>query len=306
MNYPYANGTIKALETKVLDRNKLLVLAKYDKTEFVKVLLAMNYGSEGTTLEEVIASEKQRVRTLIDSITPSKEDTNLFYLVNDAQNLKLIYKIKKYDLNRLDLIDDNGTIKKEDLIDAVINHQFNNLTKSEKELIKILDEKVEATNNPKILSAIIDNTIYNYALKKTKNHILRKYLTLKVDITNIISMMRSKNLNWDYPEYESMIIDGGIVTKDKLKTIYGLDSENRLKAIEPYYEGRLAKTLKEVESIANIEILFDRFIISEMAKYKDDPFTIGPMIYYYLLKLSEAQNIRLIYSNTNIELKNLI
>ena len=196
MNYPYANGTIKALETKVLDRNKLLVLAKYDKTEFVKVLLAMNYGSEGTTLEEVIASEKQRVRTLIDSITPSKEDTNLFYLVNDAQNL----------------IDDNGTIKKEDLIDAVINHQFNNLTKSEKELIKILDEKVEATNNPKILSAIIDNTIYNYALKKTKNYILRKYLTLKVDITNIISMMRSKNLNWDYPEYESMIIDGDIFT----------------------------------------------------------------------------------------------
>ena len=105
---------------------------------------------------------------------------------------------------------------------------------------------------------------------------------------------------------KSMIIDGGIVTKDKLKNMYGLDSENRIKTLEPYYEGHLAKTLKEVESIANIEILFDRFIISEMAKYKDDPFTIGPMIYYYLLKLSKAQNVRLIYSNTNIELKNLI
>ncbi len=306
MNYPYASGTIKALETKVLDRNKLLVLAKYDKTEFVKVLLAMNYGSEGTTLEEVITSEQQRVRTLIDSITPSKEDTDLFYLVNDAQNLKLIYKIKKYDLNRLDLINDNGTIKKEELIDAVNNHQFNNLTKNKKDLIKMLDEKIEKASNPKILSAIIDNTIYNYALKKTKNHILRKYLTIKIDVTNVISMMRSKNLNWDYPEYEGMIIDGGNITKDKLQSIYGLDSEKRIKALEPYYEGCLAKTLKDVESIANIEILFDRFIISEMAKYKDDPFTIGPMIYYYLLKLSEAQNIRLIYSNKNIELKNLI
>lgn len=41
MNYPYANGTIKALEEKVLDRNKLFVLNKYEKNEFVKVLLAM-------------------------------------------------------------------------------------------------------------------------------------------------------------------------------------------------------------------------------------------------------------------------
>ena len=118
--------------------------------------------------------------------------------------------------------------------------------------------------------------------------------------TNIMHSIEDKHFRLLSSSRSKLVFIGGS------NLLYGLDSENRLKALEPYYEGRLAKTLKEVESIANIEILFDRFIISEMAKYKDDPFTIGPMIYYYLLKLSEAQNIRLIYSNTNIELKNLI
>lgn len=44
MNYPYANGTIKAIESKTLDRNKLFVLSKYEKKDFVKYLQALNYG----------------------------------------------------------------------------------------------------------------------------------------------------------------------------------------------------------------------------------------------------------------------
>lgn len=306
MNYPYANGTIKALETKVLEKNKLLVLAKYDKTEFVKVLLGMNYGSEGTTLEEVIDEENLKVRKLIDSISPSIEDTNLFYLVNDAQNLKLVYKIKKYDLDRFDLVSNKGTIAKDDLVNAVVNEDYHSLTKSQKELINLLNKKTDAVSNPKLLSAMIDNTIYSYALRKTKNSILKKYLTMKIDVTNVISMLRAKNLNWDFDEYECMILDDGTIAKNILKDVYSLEKDERNKKLEVYYDGQLTKTLNEIGKLADTEITFDRFILMEMAKYKDDPFTIGPMIYYYLLKLAEAQNIRLLYGSKNIELKNLI
>ena len=78
-----------------MKRNKLLVLSKYDKSEFVKVLLAMNYGGTGNTVEELISAENKKVRELINSITPNIDDTNLFYIVNDAQNIKILYKIKK-------------------------------------------------------------------------------------------------------------------------------------------------------------------------------------------------------------------
>ena len=94
MNYPYANGIISVIENKVLDRNKLYVLSTYEKKEFIKVLLAMNYGGSGENLEDLIASENNRVKDLLKEISPKKEDTNLFYLVNDAQNIKILYKIK--------------------------------------------------------------------------------------------------------------------------------------------------------------------------------------------------------------------
>lgn len=48
--------------------------------------------------------------------------------------------------------------------------------------------------------------------------------------------------------------------------------------------------------------MIEKYILDEMSKYKDDPFTIGPIVNYYLLKKIEAQNIKLLYNgleNTN-------
>ena len=306
MDYPYANGTIKALETKIQDRSKLLVLSKYDKAEFVKVLLAMNYGTEGTTVEDIINSELKKVKNTIDELTPNKEDTDLFYLTTDAQNIKILYKIKKFNLDKFELLSNDGSMIKESLVEAIIDNNYENLTKKEKKLIERLDKVLEEIDSPKKLSAVIDNEIYRFAISKTNNKVLKKYLTIKIDVTNLLSLLRAETLNWKLDSYYEMFIEGGTISKEVFASIYKEDIAKKAKLLSEYYEGKISKLLNNNLSFNRIEIIFNRLILEQMEIDKFEPLDIGPMIYYYLLKQAEAQNIRILYSAEKPELKDLI
>ena len=306
MNYPYANGTIKALETKIQDRTKLQVLSKYDKAEFVKVLLAMNYGGEGSNVEEIINNELAKVKSLIDELTPSKEDTDLFYLTTDAQNIKVLYKIKKFNLDKFELLSNGGSDFKDHLVEAIIDNVYDNLSKKERKLIERLELATSEVTNPKILSATIDNEIYSFALRKTSNKVLKKYFTVKIDVTNLLSLLRAENLNWKLENYYDMFIDGGSISKDVFESIYKKDMITKAKLLSEYYDEKISKLLSNNLSFNRLEIIFDRFILEYMEIDKHEPLDIGPMIYYYLLKQAEAQNIRILYSADKVELKDLI
>lgn len=306
MNYPYANGIISVIENKVLDRNKLYVLSKYEKKEFIKVLLAMNYGGSGETLEDLIASENNRVKDLIKEISPKKEDTNLFYLVNDAQNIKILYKIKVYNLDKYDLLSENGTMDLEILSQAIIDNNFTNAPKRLKELVTKINSHLTDDINPKNLSSLIDNSIYSYAIKATNNHILKKYLTYRIDFNNVISMLRSKNLNWNKSEYFKMFLDNGSISKNVLENVYEASKEELIKCLEVFYDGKISKVLKKITSLDECQLEFERLMLELMKEYKNEPLNIGPVIYYYLLKQAEAQNIRILYSLDKVDIKDLL
>ena len=306
MNYPYANGIISVIENKVLDRNKLYVLSKYEKKEFIKVLLAMNYGGSGETLEDLIASENNRVKDLLKEISPKKEDTNLFYLVNDAQNIKILYKIKVYNLDKYDLLSENGTMDLEILSQAIIDNNFTNAPKRLKELVTKINSHLTDDINPKNLSSLIDNSIYSYAIKATNNHILKKYLTYRIDFNNVISMLRSKNLNWNKSEYFKMFLDNGSISKSVLENVYEASKEELIKCLEVFYDGKISKVLKKITSLDECQLEFERLMLELMKEYKNEPLNIGPVIYYYLLKQAEAQNIRILYSLDKVDIKDLL
>lgn len=306
MNYPYANGIISVIENKVLDRNKLYVLSKYEKKEFIKVLLAMNYGGSGETLEDLIASENNRVKDLLKEISPKKEDTNLFYLVNDAQNIKILYKKKVYNLDKYDLLSENGTMDLEILSQAIIDNNFTNAPKRLKELVTKINSHLTDDINPKNLSSLIDNSIYSYAIKATNNHILKKYLTYRIDFNNVISMLRSKNLNWNKSEYFKMFLDNGSISKNVLENVYEASKEELIKCLEVFYDGKISKVLKKITSLDECQLEFERLMLELMKEYKNEPLNIGPVIYYYLLKQAEAQNIRILYSLDKVDIKDLL
>ena len=98
----------------------------------------------------------------------------------------------------------------------------------------------------------------------------------------------------------------GTIKIEVFESIYSKDKNLQIKALEPYYNEKISKLLQKISSVDECQIEFERLTLEIMSEHKNDPFNIGPMIYYYLLKEAEAQNIRILYSLKKVDIKNLI
>ncbi len=314
MDYLYANGIIKAIDNNVLDKNRLSKLLHLDKQSLLKTLTDMGYGSNdhNDNLEDLINSELSKVKTLLESISPNKEFTDLFFLQYDALNIKILWKMKIFKLGSKKLLVDYGSIDKEVLSKAILEDDYGEIKPGLKSLLKSISDKVSELNNPRLVSAYIDNSVYSYAFKQLgmfPNKNLKPYFEVSIDIANVLTLVRSLKLNWDVNQYLEMFIDGGKVSKNTFIDVYGSSNDAIVKAVSDFYGNRLAIGLSSYftnKDLDKLEKYYSELLLIVMKDYEYDSFNIGPLIYYYLKKQAEANNIRLIYADSNIELNGLI
>ena len=310
MNYPFANGRIAAIDNHILDRTKLAKLAKTPKKDFQATLVELGYtDSSSGTLEDVINREINNTKALLDEISPQKEFTDLFFLENDAINIKALYKMKIYGLDN-DTFKSSGIFSRKFLEDVILHGYMEGLSKELKKFFESINAKIIDTTNPRLISAIIDNCLFGYLLgmlRKKPNPILKTYFQAKIDMTNVLTLIRGKKLNWNQDQISEMFINGGNInisqlTKASLKT----DFSNSFGEV---YNGKVnsgLKKYKETSRIDQLEMYFDELLLELMKVHEYDAYSIGPIIYYFLKKQAEAKNIRLIYANDGLELNNLL
>lgn len=308
-SYPYTNGVIKVIESKILDKAKLSKINRENKTLFIKSLCEMGYGqfNENTTIENLIEHELVAAKKLIDQLSPQPDQTDLFFMANDALNIKFMYKKKIFGITYLDAFAQTGTMSKSALESAIFQNDNSALKPSIKQLLKDVENNINGITNPRLLSAIIDKTVYEYVfanLKSFGNTVLKVYFSLSVDISNILSLLRAKVLKWDITKFQEVFIPNGEIKSSVFEELYNKNDKEIVKSLADYYDGKLSKILKtyfEDLDLNTLESMFDGYIISTMKEYRNDSFGIGPMIYYYLEKISEAKNIRLLYSDAAIK-----
>jgi len=314
MNYPYAVGSIKALEGRIMDRGKLSKLIRCEKSEFLKTLKELGYGSgsKGESLEVVIEDELTALKHYFDEISPDREFTDWFFMVNDALNLKILYKRKIFGVEIADIFSGSGTLKKEQLEKAVLGDDFTDLSPDLEKLVKSINEKIEGNLNPRLISCIIDNVLFETIFKRLRFQLvpaLKTYFQAFIDCANVLTWLRSRLLNWDYSQFQQMFISNGTIKAEVFSEAYLLNGDAVAHCFRDYYDEKIAKALKgyfERPRLGQVEKRFDDLILELMSFYKDDSFSIGPIIYYYLEKISEAKNIRLIYSSTYLDPNDLL
>ena len=313
MNYAYANGTIKALENNLFDRSKYSKLIKTEKGEFIKTLIDLGYGkaAHATSLEELINSELLSVKELLDEISPQRKYTDLFFLSNDALNIKAIYKMKIFIVKHLDIFMDGGNLSKDALHLAIFQDDYSLLPKEYHQLFKIIDEKCEGLSNPRLVSAIVDNEIFEYIFKSIKNatEALNVYFKAYIDFANVLTFIRSRALNWSYDKFLEMFLNNGLIREEIFKEAYEQNNETVSRVFIDYYSDRVLRGLKtyfEKLDLNQLELYFDKLLIDIASEYKNDSFGIGPIIYFYLKKVAESKNIRIIYASTDFTITDLL
>jgi vacuolar-type H+-ATPase subunit C/Vma6 len=99
-----------------------------------------------------------------------------------------------------------------------------------------------------------------------------------------------------------MFVPGGQISHKVFSTAFSKDEKELIKLFEPFYNEKISKGLAKFGSDLNhLERYFDELIIEIMKSFSFDSFDIGPMIYYFLLKQAEAQNLRIIYATSDID-----
>lgn len=312
MDYTYINGQLKVIEENILDSDDFLKLAKAPKDIFLKTLIDLGYGNLAESVEEVIQNELTSVKEFYDTVTPNKELTDLFFLVNDLVNIKYFYKIKVFGLKDIDNFQENGVFTKDELVSVILDNDYSKIVKEYHKFFKKIEKNIQGVNNPRILSAKIDATFFEFILDNLKvkmNAPLSTYYKTLIDIKNIITYVRVKNLNWKFIDNKELFIKGGSINLEVIKTLFDLKEDEVVRKLNTYYDEKISAILKDYFSdkdLTKLEIKLNNLLLNRMKVFEDDAFGIGIMLYYYLKKLAEADNIRYTYANTNFDVSNLL
>jgi V/A-type H+-transporting ATPase subunit C len=200
----------------------------------------------------------------------------------------------------------------EDIKKAVFEEDYAHLSKTESRLFKEINSKVKNVNNPRLVSAIVENNVFQYlfrSLEQTPSVALKTYFQSFVDFANVMTFIRSKNMKWNINQFYEMFVDGGLLQRTLFSQIYDSNHEEILHSLSDYYQGKITKGVKvyyENHELTNLERYFDQIILEIMKAFRYDSFNIGPIVYYFLKKQAEAKNIRLIYANKDIDVSELL
>lgn len=313
MDYGYACGAVKSVENNLLDKSKLAKLVRTSDQEFCKLLSDMNYGSNESTLEELINGEMKKTKSFLETLIPDNDVMEIFYLKNDAQNIKVMYKVKLFKVQYRGGFVETGVLSKQGLEEYIANGKSDKIPEKYYPLLDEIARKVENVTNARVLSSKIDNCIYEFIFKELKRHreeALKVYFTTLINFTNLLTLIRCQSLKWGLDKFLEMFIDGGSIEKNHYISAYTLASESLAKHfLNKDYGEKISKGLKtyaEDMNLNDLERFLDILMLEIMKDYGITLSTVGPLVYYYLEKQAEAKNIRMIYSNRNLDVSTLL
>ncbi|OPZ32603.1 MAG: V-type sodium ATPase subunit C [Tenericutes bacterium ADurb.BinA124] len=314
MNYPYAVGNIKAVESRLFDKSKFAKLARVEKSDFLKTLKELGYAPSVTSdnLEDLINDELAALKEYFAEISPDPKLTDLFFMANDATNIKIMFKQRLFATEALHRYSHNGSINPNSLEKAIISQDYSEVAPEVKALLLDIEQQILPLSSARIISSKIDNAVYDYIFKHmgfSQARVLRKYYQALIDTTNVISWLRCRLLEWELSEFATMFIKHGLIPLDVFIQSYAMNKDQVLRVFMDFYQEKITKALKayfERPHLNQIEKQLDLLVLELMQEEKNESFTIGPMIYYYLQKVAEAKNIRLLYSSVYFDPNDLL
>lgn len=312
-SYPFAVGRIRGLERRLLNQSDFNRIAEQSSALAVKFLADSGYGIGAENREdadELIDAEMEILYRTIDELTPDKEITDLFFITQDAVNLKLLLKARLLGETIEDGELSRGIFNVSLLKSSVDTRKYNDIPEKLTDALagveKMIDEEAVLGNiDPFAVSTEVDKAIYGFAfdrLSKKKNPFVLKYYKAKVDFTNFLSMLRARALGWKKENFSQVIIDGGDIDKKTLLDSYDL-APDALDQKVKFFGGLIKAIRRGLEvyldgdnSINAAAAVFDQALKDIAAEERYDSFGIGPIVNYITKKTDEAARLRVLFT----------
>ncbi|MBU4332142.1 V-type ATPase subunit [Patescibacteria group bacterium] len=327
MPYLTATGQIRVLEKKLLDATDIerMVDAKnteqafkvFSDTDLADNLLDVKMEEYGKALDDDLGQTKK----FLEKATPNKDLVRLLFLEQDFHNIKLLLKQRYFELDLTGDLSNVGTIKADDLKAYVLNKENRNKKLETRDtdnadvseiidkMVTEFDMKKNDSNNPLSPSEIdlkLDKEYFELSLslaKEIKNDFILDFTRRQIDVVNIRSLLRVKNLKTPSTDsgsrlrLEDLLVDGGQIELKKLSSFLEKDVDELTAFLKGYLTRSQEKFLQEYSEKKNLWQLekgFDDLETDYIKHTKWMSYGSEIIFGYWYAKKNAARNVRLI------------
>ena len=235
MDYGQSVVTIRVLEKRLLTKNRIERMIESETCEEVlKLLSETEYSQDMTDIqnsrdyEKILKRETERVFSLVRNMSKNKEVVDILSLKYDYHNLKVLIKSKVFEKDNTNLLMNAGTI---DITKFKTKSETQSLDLPEEILEAIAEIKKEENLTPQKIDIIVEKYYFKNLVnlsKKIDVKVITDYVKGLIDFQNIITLFRVQKQNRDAKFLDSVIFEGGTISKDKIVASLNDSSETIL------------------------------------------------------------------------------
>ena len=305
MDYGQSVVTIRVLEKRLLTKNRIERMIESETCEEVlKLLSETEYSQDMTDIqnsrdyEKILKRETERVFSLGRNMSKNKEVVDILSLKYDYHNLKVLIKSKVFEKDNTNLLMNAGTI---DITKFKTKSETQSLDLPEEILEAIVEIKKEENLTPQKIDIIVEKYYFKNLVnlsKKIDVKVITDYVKGLIDFQNIITLFRVQKQNRDAKFLDSVIFEGGTISKDKIVASLNDSSETILNKFKkeklgPYLV-KGVEVFNETKRLSEFEKISDNYLMELNKESKYIVFGPEPLFTYLVAKEREINAIRLI------------
>lgn len=304
--YAYAVGKIRAREVRLLDLPKLLSILEAENVEEALKGLSDTDYREGLALVKQeedfdlhLSHQMESVYHLISELTHDPQLTDLFILRNDFHNIKVAFKKKCGASVEEEYYLAPSVVNREELVEAVETGNFARLPPLLAGALQEIKGIYNSKKNIQLIDTTLDEIYLSHCLQvsqQAKCEFLERLFLIQIDLTNIRTFLRLKEMDKGRDSLKNRLISGGILERGHFLKSFADSMESFVDSLrfKDYYE--IVKdgieSWKKSGSFSFLEKLFDDYLLNFVKKAKYISFGIEPLIGYLMAKEMEVKNLR--------------
>ena len=304
-SYPFVVTKVRALEARLITKEKLeRIIDAKDFKDAMRVLCELGYGQPAAadaTFEQLIQKELMEADKFLESVSPNDLFTSIMRAEKDYLNLKVLVKLQLLNRSLDDIALFPGNIAVDKLKRAIAENNYNELPSPMKAALKFIDKQFLSNADVSVVGIALDRAYAREIVAfsdKLNDPLIGEYLKAYFDLSNILAFMRIKISGNSKEAFANAYLHGGSTSLRKFSEAFDSSDDSVLNAVVKIdYARFMADAIEEYHSTKNLyllEKLRDDYLFELAKEKRNDIFSLGPLMFYYISKQREAAAVRMV------------